>query len=288
VRGCCAEREKGIICVIITTNSSSHILKDNKHVPVIFKRFRDGELYVRVQKKVKKVAVIAGFPAPAENLLELIFLLDALRRLKTKVHLLITYFGYARQDTIAEPGESISAKVISQMLKADRITVIDRHGHQTRNNSSVTNVIPIKPFLPFIPKDVVIVAADEGAVARAKLWRKFLKKPIAILKKIRPTKEVVKVLSMQGKVEGRDVLIVDDMISTGGTIIGAASFLRKKGAKRIFVAVTHGIFVKGALQKLQRARISKIFVTNTLPQRKHRLLSVISMNSTIKKLVHKK
>ena len=270
--------------MIIATSSTSHLKL--KRVHVLIKRFTDGEVYVRVPEnlKNKRVTVVSSFPPPAENFLELVFVLDALHRLHAKVHLVITYFGYARQDKINVAGEAVSAEIISNILKkyADKITIFDCHSERIKHFMKYHNVIPNELFRPFIPKgNLVVVAPDKGAVPRARAWQKMLHAGIAHLEKSRPAHDVAEIVTIKGNVRNKTVLIVDDMIATGGTIVGAANLLKNHGAKAVFVAATHGIFAGDALDRLSKAPIEKIFVTNSLPQRKHRLVKVVSIEKFI-------
>jgi len=267
---------------MITTTSVKHLHLKSTQIAV--KHFKDGELYVKVPKLKGKVAVIASLHPPAENILELLFVLDALKRQNADIHLIITYFGYTRQDRINLPGEAVSTKVIADMLKGVKITAFDVHGRLS-NFLQFNNIIPVKQFLPFISKNIVIVAPDEGAVQHAKYWQKCLNAPVVFLKKSRPSHDVSEITSIKGNVKGRNVLIVDDLISTGGTVIKAAEFLKKSGAKDIFVAATHGVFAGDALKRLEKSPIKKIFVTDSLPQRKHRLLKVVSIKGLLKNII---
>ncbi len=273
---------------MITTTSASHLIRKKKRVPVEIRRFEDGELYVRVLSTPAKIVLLAGLQPPVDNIIETLLLLDALKRVGTKVHLVITYFSYARQDRITKKGEALSAKVIANALKisgAERITIIDCHSERMRQFLDFENIIPVKPFLPYVDKKkLVIVAPDKGAIPRTKLWQQYLGVPIAVMHKYRPSPDKVAILGLKGVIKNRNVLLVDDMISTGGTIIEAAKYLKKKGANNITVAVTHGIFAGNALKKLEKAPIKNILVTNTLPQKRHKLLKVVSLGVMGKEL----
>ena len=272
--------------MIITTRSTNHL--KIKSIPVVIKQFKDGELYVKVPESVKnrKVVVVSSFPPPAENFLELVFLLDALHRQHSKVHLIITYFGYSRQDHPL-PGEAGSAEVVAGILRkyADKVSIFDCHSERLYRFLPYRNVIPIELFLPLIPKDVVIVAPDKGAVQRARAWQKRLHAGIAHLEKSRPSHDVAEIVTIKGDVKGKTALIVDDMIATGGTIIEAAKLLKKSGAKDVFVAATHGIFAGDAFRNLEKSPIKKIFVTDSLLQRKHRLVKVVSIEGLLKRTI---
>lgn len=252
----------------------------------VVSRFKDGELYVKVPK-LKSVTVVSAFPPPADNLLELLFVLDALKRQNADVHLIITYFGYARQDRVNVPGEACSAEVIARALKpyANKITIIDCHSERLKKFLSYSNVVPIKPFLPFVPKgNLVIVAPDKGAVSRARAWQKFVGGSVVFLEKTRPSHDVSEIVTITGDVKGKNVLIVDDMISTGGTICNAAELVKQKGARDIFVAATHGVFSGDALKRLSKAPVKKVFVTDSLPQQKHKLLKVVSIKGILRSI----
>ena len=275
--------------MIVTTNITSHLLKEEQRVPVTVKSFKDGEIYVKIDRsdlKHKQITLVSAFPPPAENLMETLLLLDALKRLGACIHLIITYFGYARQDR-ADTGEALAADVIAKMLaQVDMVSIIDPHGNYLKSFSRFIYVMPIEPFLPFIDKsNLVIVSPDKGAVERSKKWQKLLNVPIACLEKQRPAHDVVQTLSMTGSVSGKNVLMVDDIISTGGTIIEAAKFLKAHGALRIIVAATHGVFAQDALEKIEKSPIEMILVTNTLPQKRHTLLKVVNIDNILMTLI---
>ncbi|MBS3175728.1 ribose-phosphate pyrophosphokinase [Candidatus Woesearchaeota archaeon] len=234
----------------------------------IIKKFSDGEVYVRIldHAKNKKVWVLASTQAPAEHLLELLFLLDALHREKAEISLLIPYFGYARQDRIVEPGECLSAEVVSSFIKKNKIkkiVVVHAHSALLKKFLNFEDCIPYPCYFSLAKKYDVIVAPDYGAFKVAQKLAKFVGKKVAWLEKHRPKQERVVTSKIHGKVRGKKVLIFDDLSVTGGTLLAANHVLKKHGAVHVDVLVTHGLFTPEALQKLKKEKI-EVYTTNTL------------------------
>jgi ribose-phosphate pyrophosphokinase len=286
--------EAGEKMMLFYTSSAKHIA-DRIRVRkgrFILRRLSDNEIYVRVEEDVKDrdVVLLAGFPSSAENFLELVFFLDALERLKARVNLVITYFGYARQDRIVKKGEALSAAVVSRIIagyKPKTIRIIDMHSERVKEFLGFKNEIPLELFVPFFRdrKGVVVVAPDYGALAKAKMFSRMLDAPVAFLAKEREGGKV-KIVGIKGHVKGKDVVIVDDIIDTGATIIKAVGFLKGEGCKDVYVAATHGIFSGDAIKRLEESAIQKIFVTDTIPQkRRSRNIKVVPISGFIGRLV---
>jgi ribose-phosphate pyrophosphokinase len=256
------------------------------------KRLSDNEIYVRVDEDVKgkEVALLAGFPSSAENFLELVFFLDALKRLKAKVDLVVTYFGYARQDRIVKRGEALSAEVVSSIIAAympETIHVIDMHSERVKGFLRFKNIVPLGLFVPSFKgkKGLVVVAPDYGALAKAKAFSRMLGVPVAFLTKEREGSSV-RIVGIKGEVKGRDAVIVDDIIDTGMTLIKAAGFLRREGCKDVYVAATHGIFSGDAIRRLEGSAIHRVYVTDTIPQRKKsKKVKVVPISGFMERLV---
>ena len=222
---------------------------------------------------------------------ELVFLLDALKREKARINLLMPYFGYARQDRIAERGESLSAKVICDWLKSfrlNRIIVVEMHSPRLRKFLGYKNIVPYELIYPKARKSDVIVAPDKGTIHFVKKVSRACRRPFITMLKSRPVKEKVRIAMKGGDVKGKKVLILDDMISTGSTIIEASRKLREKGAKEIYVFATHGIFADGAIRRLERSPIKRIYVTNTVPRRiRSRKIKVMDISGFIERTMRK-
>ena len=268
--------------ILFYTNSAKHLANNIKvrKGKCTLSRFSDGEIYVKVNEKVrnKKVWVLGSTIPPADNLVELTFLLDALKRAGAKSNLLIPYFGYARQDQ-SKPGECLSAQVICDWLKRTTVSktlVIDMHSPRLKKFLRYENIIPFELFLPYVKKAEVIVAPDVGALRSAKNISKASHLPIACMEKVRSA-EKVKIVRMEGNVKGKNVVIVDDMITTGGTIVAASKQLKQQGAGTITVVATHGLFTAGAAKRIQQSPIKQVIVTNTLPQTPHPKVKVVNI-----------
>ena len=241
--------------------------------PRTIKTFSDGELYVKIEQEIQStedIWILTSTEPPATNLLELFFLLDALtNRGAERIHLFFSYFGYARQ-SIAQPGEAHSTELISKILKTFPIykTYI-LHAHaaaKLAESLPFTNVIDNKFFCSIAKNYDVIAAPDAGAAPFATAIATTCHKEVAFLQKMRPEHDQVRIESVDGAVSGKRVLLVDDIISTGHTLIQAAHALTKLGATEIAAAATHGIFAPGSLERLAESPLTTIYVTNA-PQR---------------------
>lgn len=235
------------------------------------KYFSDGEQYVKLEQSVdgQTVWVIAATNAPADHLVELFLLLNVLERGGATINLLITYFGYARQDRPLE-NEASSAQMIGGMLKLfaiKKIMVIHAHSALLHNYLNFVNVIPSDLICQSANLYDAIAAPDQGAHELVKALGTTCKIEALLLSKIRHEQELVQILEYDGIVKARKVLIIDDIIATGNTIIEVAKTLEKLGADHISVWATHGIFSNHAQQAIQASTIKKVYVTNSLPQK---------------------
>lgn len=268
---------------VFPTRSSQHLMPtlDVPQGKATIKNFTDGEIYVRIEEdlKDKPVWILTATPPPAENLLELYLLLDALQRAGAYVNLFFTYFGYARQDR-AKPGESLSAEVLFSFLKTFRIEqtkIIHIHNAKVRRFYDFEDIILLDFFLPLAENVDCIVAPDHGAAYLAKEIAHRAKKEFMVMKKIRNNHEKIKDIILEDGLTNKKILLVDDMIATGGTIIKAAQEARDHGAQEIKVAATHGIFSGDAYEKIATSIIDQVFVTNSLEQstEEHEKVSII-------------
>ncbi|MCQ2056505.1 MAG: ribose-phosphate diphosphokinase [archaeon] len=242
------------------------------YVNIINPSFPDGECYVRVDaKSLDDDVVIVQNTYPDNNLVEMLLLEDAVMNLGAKtITLVIPYFGYARQDKIFKPGEPESAKVISQCLstKCDRVITVDIHKESVLKHFGCP-YIDIKAadaIADYVKnRDIdVVISPDIGAVDRAKKVAEKIKVSYDYIEKIRLSGTEVIMKPSKSNYSGKNVLIVDDMITTGGTIITASKQLRNAGVKSITVACTHGLFINDALNRLKSNSLNDVFVSNTL------------------------
>lgn len=234
--------------------------------------FPDGECYTRIDaEKLGDDVVIVQTTSPDSKLIELLLLQDAVRRLGAKsITLVIPYFGYARQDRVFKPGEPESAKVMCQHLdmNCDRVITVDIHKEAVLNYFNHPHKdLKAAPVIAeyFKGKGIdMVLSPDIGAAGRAKMVGEVMGVPYDHLEKTRLSGTDVRIAPAKADVKGKKVLIVDDMISTGGTIIAAAYALREAGAAGISVACTHGVFVNNAIEKFTGSSLDALLSCNTL------------------------
>jgi ribose-phosphate pyrophosphokinase len=243
-------------------------------------RFSDGEISVQINENVRgsDVFILQSTCAPTnDNLMELIVMVDALRRASAgRITAVIPYFGYARQDRrVRSARVPITAKVVADFLSSvgvDRVLTVDLHAEQIQGffDVPVDNVFGSPVLLEDMENrdfdDVVVVSPDIGGVVRARAIAKLLNDTdLAIIDKRRPQANVSQVMHIIGDVEGRDCIIVDDMIDTGGTLCKAAEALKEHGAKRVFAYATHPILSGKAAENLRNSVIDEVIVTDSIP-----------------------
>ncbi|HJZ23563.1 MAG TPA: ribose-phosphate diphosphokinase [Candidatus Babeliales bacterium] len=274
------------------TSSTQHLAVQLpfEYGKVLISHFSDGEILVKIEENVENqtVWVIAATPTPANNFFELFFLLDALNRAHAKINLLITYFGYARQDKL-ESNTARGAQLISTIIKqfkTNKIIVVHPHSKLLHEFLTFESVIPYDLFEPIAHNFDVIVAPDSGAKELAEHIGNLCKKSTASLEKIRTGKDQVKIINLDGTVSDKRVLIVDDLIDTGGTIIKASEILKEHGAKEIYVMATHAIFAGNFLEAIEESNIQKVYVTNSLHQKYiNKKIEVLNLAPVIKKMI---
>jgi len=255
-------------------------------------RFKDGEIGVRTYETVRgaDVFVIQPTSPPVnENLMELLIIIDALRRASARrITAVIPYYGYARQDRKARPRDPITSKLVANLLTqagARRVLSIDFHAPQIQGFFDIpvdhlyASPIMIDYFKDFDRSDLIAVAPDVGSVKRVRSFAETLNIPMAIIDKRRPKPNVAEVMNVIGEVDGKNVILLDDIIDTAGTITAAAEVLKEKGAKDVYACGTHALFSGPAVERLQKASITKIVVTNTIAQKNYGLdnLEVLSV-----------
>lgn len=277
--------------IVFSTRTTRHIAK-KLAMPLgacTITEFSDGELFVRIDQDVQDqdVWVLAGTQTPAENMFELFFLLDALQRSGARINLFVTYFSYARQ-IIADQGEALNAQVICNILKqftVIKICVIHPHSLLLHNFLSFTSVYDRDFFCELAESYDAIAAPDQGAVLLAQDIAQKTGKSLIVLKKNRPEHDKVEISSLEGNVNRLKILIVDDMISTGNTLVQAAKSLLKEGAISVAAAATHGVFSPGARDFLESSPLEKIFITNTIDQLSLGKIMVSDITPRIKKIM---
>lgn len=263
----------------------------------VLDRFNDGEIHFYIDENVRgeDVFVIQTGSFDANfHMMELFLMIDAFKRASAeRITAVIPYYCYARQDWKDRPRVPISARLMADLLEAsgaDRVLTMDLHSPQIQGFFSipVDNLMAAPVLANYIQstdlKDLTVVSPDAGGVGRARMFAKRMEAMLAIIDKRRPAPNVAQVLHVIGDVEDRDVLILDDMVDTGGTLVKSAEALKQAGAKRVFAACTHPVLSGQAVEKIENSEIEKLIVTNTIPLRENSkssqkivLLSVASL-----------
>jgi len=245
--------------------------------------FKDGEIKVKYRENIRGVDLFIIQPTnpPADNLLELLLLIDAAKRASARrINAVIPYFGYARQDRKDEPRVAISSKLVADLISvagADRILTMDLHNASIQGFFDIPfdhlygSVIFVDAIKKLKLKDFVVVAPDIGSTRRARAYAKRLHADFALVDKRRRWPNEVEGMTLIGDVKGRDVILVDDMIDTAGTICGAASLLKDAGANKIVAIGTHPLFSGPAIERLNSSDISKVIVSNTIAIQDHKI-----------------
>lgn len=272
---------------------------DTQLCQVTLKRFADGEIFVKIDENVRgrDVFIIQPTNPPAENILELLLLMDAAKRASAaRITAVIPYFGYARQDRKDQPRVAISAKLIANLVSqaADRVLAIDFHQHQLQGffDLPVDHLYAAPVFVSHYRQkqftDLCVVASDVGAAKMARGFAKRLNASLAIIDKRRTAANVAEAVNVVGEVEGRDCIIPDDMIDTGGTMTEAVYALKRLGAGKIYICATHPLLSGPACERLSKAPVEEIAVTNTVAipaERKFEKLTVLSIAPLLAKAI---
>ena len=243
------------------------------------KIFPDGEskiTFSSIPKKSIILVVQSTYPPVDTNLLQTLAIISQARKASSKIYAIIPYMGYARQDRQFLSGEVVTMSIVAKMLQAvgaKKVIVVDIHSKTALNHFKIPTVnvsaIPelAKYFKKLKIKKPLVVSPDTGGSSRAKKFASLLNTDFITLKKSRNRNTgKVQIQSSKVDVHGRDLIVIDDIISTGGSIIKATQFLKKQKCKRVFVACTHGLFVGDAERKIKKAGVSKIISTNTIPR----------------------
>ena len=241
--------------------------------------FPDGESKItfgRIPKNSIVLVIQSTYPPVDTNLLQILSIISQARKASSKIYAIIPYMGYARQDRQFLSGEVVTMSIVAKMLEvagAKKVVVVDIHSKTALNHFKISkesvSAIPelAKYFKKLKLKNALVVSPDVGGALRAKKFASLLNTDFITLKKSRDRNTgKVQIHSSKVDVRGRDLVVVDDIISTGGSIIKAAQFLKKQKCKRLFVACTHGLFVESAEKKIKKAGVSQIISTNTIPR----------------------
>ncbi len=269
---------------VVSGNASTDLAKriarklKSPYIKTEKKVFPDGESKITINQIPKKsivVVVQSTYPPVDSNLLELLSIVSKVQKFSSKVYAVIPYMGYARQDREFLGGEIVTIGVVGKLLKAagvKKVLTVDIHSKIalkelkiSSENVSAMDVL-VKHFKKLKMKEPLVVSPDMGGQERAKKFANLLKTDFIALKKHRDRKTgKVNILSDRVNVKNRDLVLVDDMISTGGSIVKATQFLKKQKCRRVFVACTHALLVNDAAKKIKKAGVSQIVSTNTIP-----------------------
>jgi len=242
-------------------------------------RFSDGEVTVEIRQNVRARDVFVVQPTcnpTTENLMELLIMVDALKRASARrITAVIPYYGYARQDRRPRSTRvPISAKVVANLLETvgvERVLTMDLHADQIQGffDIPVDNIYASPVLLSDVKsnnhRDLVVVSPDVGGVVRARALAKQLGCDLAIIDKRRPQANVSEVMHVIGEVDGRNCVIMDDMIDTAGTLVKAAEVLKERGARSVFAYCTHPVFSGPAIERIRNSALDEVVITNTIP-----------------------
>jgi ribose-phosphate pyrophosphokinase len=240
--------------------------------------FSDGEVMIQINENVrgKDIFVVQSTSEPVNHhVMELLIMIDALKRSSAyRITAVLPYYGYARQDRKVAPRVPISSKLVADLITAagaHRALTMDLHAGQIQGffNIPVDHLYATPVILEYLRtkklQDLVVVSPDAGGVERARAFAKRLKASLAIIDKRRDGPNISEVMNIIGEVEGRDALLLDDMIDTAGTITQGAEAIKKKGARQVLAACTHGVLTGPSIDRLNASPIDEVIVTDTIP-----------------------
>lgn len=240
-------------------------------------RFADGEVQINIDETVRghSVFIIQSTNKPVnENYMELFIMIDALKRASAKsINVVMPYYGYSRQDRKASARQPISAKLMADLLQtagANRVICMDLHADQIQGffDIPIDNFRALPIFAEYFVnknlKDVVVISPDHGGTTRARRLADAIDAPIAIIDKRRPKPNVAQVMNLIGEVEGKNCVIIDDIVDTAGTLVAAVNVLKQKGAKSVYCCCTHPILSDPAIDRISGSALSEFVTTNTI------------------------
>ncbi len=278
-------------------------------VPLVnpqLRRFANGEIYCEIDKNVRgaDVFVIQSTCAPVnEHLMELLITVDALKRASAKsITAVVPHYGYSRQDRKSAPRTPITAKLVADMMTiagCSRVVTMDLHAGQIQGffNIPFDNIFASPVILDWVqknldPKNLITVSPDAGGVERVRYYAKRMNADLALIDKRRTGPNVAEAMNVIGDVNGKDCIIIDDMIDTAGTLVQAAKALRKNGAKKIYAASTHPVFSHPAIERIAACEeLEAVIVTDTIPlseeARKLDKIKVVTTADILAKAIHR-
>jgi len=299
--------------MVLVSGTSNHTLSKKisefLDVPLVnpqIRRFANGEIYCEIEKNVRgaDVFVVQSTCAPVnEHLMELLITVDALKRASANsITAVVPHYGYSRQDRKSAPRTPITAKLVADMMTiagCSRVITMDLHAGQIQGffNIPFDNIFASPVILNFIQKNLnisnlITVSPDAGGVERVRHFAKKLEADLALIDKRRTGPNVAEAMNVIGDVNGKDCIIIDDMIDTAGTLVQAAKALRKNGAKKIFAAATHPVFSGPAIQRIAEcSELEAVIVTDTIPLseegKKLGKIKVVTTAEILAKAIHR-
>ncbi len=256
-------------------------------------RFSEGEIHVKINQDVRGRDVFVvqpTAPLPNDHLMELLIMIDALKRASARrITAVIPYFGYARQDRKDQPRVPITAKLVANLITtagADRVLTIDLHAGQIQGFFDIPldhlfaiNILT-QYFIPAKLNNIVVVCPDVGGIKMARAYSKRLNAGLAVVDKRRINDSKTEVMNIMGEVKGKNVVLVDDVIATGSSVLEAVGALKQEGAKDIYAAITHAVLSGNAVEKIGRSALTKLIITDTIfldPKGKTDKIEVLSV-----------
>lgn len=255
-------------------------------------RFTDGETKVKINQNVRghDVFIVQSTCFPAnDNLMELLIMMDALKRASAdRITAVLPYFGYARQDRKDQPRVPITAKLIANLLSragASRVLTVDLHAGQIQGffDIPLDHLYAVNVFVDYFEKkkigDLVVVSPDVGGIKMARAYAKKLEAGLAIVDKRRVDDKKAEVMNIMGEVNGKNVVLVDDIVATAGSLVEAAAALKIAGAKDIYATISHPVLSGPAIERVTTSHIKELVVTNTIPIAKEKMIDKIKVLS---------
>jgi len=285
--------------VVFSGNSNIALAKkickylDVKLGQVMVDKFSEGEVRVMVEQNVRgtDVFVVQSTSAPVnENLMELLIMIDALKRASAKrITAVLPHYGYARQDRKDRPRVPIAAKLVANLLTvagADRVLTLDLHAGQIQGffDIPLDHLFAVNVFVDYLKKkklkDMIVVSPDVGGIKMARAYSKRLKAELAVIDKRRLNDKETVVMNILGPaVKGRDVVIVDDIVATAGSLVEAVAALKDAGARDVYAAITHPVLSGPAIDRVKKSLLKELLVTDSIPISKDKLTSKIKVLS---------
>ncbi len=254
-------------------------------------QYSDGEIRVKIEENIRgaDVFIIQSTQPPGDNWMELLIMLDAAKRASAeRITAVIPYFGYARQDRKDKPRVPITSKLCADLLEAagaDRVLTMDLHSAQIQAFFDIpvdhlySSMVLLEHYRSQKIEDLVIVGPDIGSVRLARAYAKLMQCPIAILDKRRPEPNKSEIIHIIGEVEGKNILILDDMIDTAGTLVAATNALIKAGVKSVQAGCAHPVFSRDAIDRIENSELTKVTITDTIPLSNSRMFDKIDVVS---------